>query len=1036
MNGAPLATRALPWLALAVAALAPVLFTSWAVRAHRMHRRPAALAAALAAQALPLLLALGWTRLVDPRWLRLAHPWLSIPVAVVTTWMAVRLGRVAPRSSSVRKGAIDLLTLGAALAAGLAATGLELGRPLDAMTLLVAIDRSRSIDRVPNADARLRAELAAAETGMREHDRIGTVAFAAGAAVEDPPRPRGELPSPQRALLVRDGTDVAAGIRRALAEIPPGSAARVVVVSDGVATRGDAMQAAASAVGGDVPVDVVPLDQRPLREVRVTAVRGPGRADAGEPIELRVVTGSPVATEVELRVLRDGQLVRASRVAIGAGEDVLRLREVAPGPGLHRFDVEITDTESGLDKATEDDVGSTFVRVRGGSAALVVDGDGQTGRVARALEGAAFRVTEGTSAAIPDDVGGLAAYDLLVLGDVRAADLAPAQLEAIASWVRDLGGGLLLVGGDRSMGPGGFSHSPVEEVSPVSFDLSQRRRKASLSEVIAIDISGSMSARVGATTKLALANEAAARSAALLAPDDRLGVAHVDTAAAWTVPLAPVTAPAAIGERIRKAGAGGGGIYVDVALREGYAALDREKTQLRHMLLFADGDDAEQLGGCRALVTGAASRGVTTSIVALGRGHDVAELEVLSRLGHGRFYLVEDAARLPAVFAEETVVASRAAIQEVEFVPSPGEPSPVTRGVDLAAAPALRGYVATIAKPRATVLLGAPDGDPLLATWSVGLGRAAAFTSDLKDRWGARWASFPDAAQLVAQLGRDLARRDDDPHVRLAAEASQGELRLRADVIDDDGRAQSFRRLVAVVAGPDGNRREVPLDPVAAGAYAATVPLGRTGAYVATVRDELRDEAVGTTGAVLSAGEELRDGGTDRALLARIAATTGGKVRDSLAGIFRERPPRRFAYAPVGPTLALLAALAMLLGVAARRVDPPETWGPALAATWARVRPRLRRAEAPVASTFGALARAKERAGARAGAPDGAARPFVPAGHGEARPAATPAQAPGAPAPRGPAAAAGSPASGAPAGAERARTAAEILAERRRNRRG
>src|SRR5262249_38259955 len=160
---------------------------------------------------------------------------------------------------------------------------------------------------------------------------------------------------------------------------------------------------------------------------------------------------------------------------------------------------------------------------------------------------------------------------------------------ALASYVRDLGGGLILMGGDRGMGPGGYSRTPVEEVSPVSFDLKQERRRASLAEVIGIDISGSMAATAGKHTKLELANEAAARSASLLGPGDMLGVAHVDTKVQWSVPLGPVNDKAAIDKAIRAVGPGGGGIIVDITLDAGYAELDKVKVNLKHMLLFADG---------------------------------------------------------------------------------------------------------------------------------------------------------------------------------------------------------------------------------------------------------------------------------------------------------------------------------------------------------------------------------------------------------------------------------------------------------------
>ena len=155
-------------------------------------------------------------------------------------------------------------------------------------------------------------------------------------------------------------------------------------------------------------------------------------------------------------------------------------------------------------------------------------------------------------------------------------------------------------------------------------------------------------------------------------------------------------------------------------------------------------------------------------------------------------------------------------------------PSAATRGIDFAKQPLLEGYVVTLAKPRASVLLGGPEDDPILATWSVGIGRAAAFTSDYKDRWGQQWLAWPEGAKLFGQLGRDVARKTDDPRVRLEADATAGELRVRADVVGDDGRAQTFRRLTAHVAGPEGFSRDVQLEAVGAGRYAASCSAAST----------------------------------------------------------------------------------------------------------------------------------------------------------------------------------------------------------------
>lgn len=928
-----------------------------------------------------------WLGLIGATYLRFERPWAVVVGMIAVLWIALRLPRQWGRPSRARAAASDSMAMATAFLASFAAASPEIGRPLDRLTILIAVDRSRSMELVADAEQRIASELAAAEVGMREDDRIGTVVFGATAVIEDPPRPKSDLPAPQRVEIGRDGTDIGAAIRRALAEVPPDSAARIALISDGVSTRGEAMGAAAAALAAQVPVDVVPLEQRRVNDIRVVSLRAPSRVDAGEAFDMRLVTSSPAPAEIEIRVKRDGKLLSKATAKIAEGEDVLHIREKIPEAGLFRYDVEVTAADPSLDVTVEDNTGATFVRVRGEALALVLEGDpGQSSFIASALRQSAFVVQEGGATAVPTDLGALAGFDLVVLSDIRASDLSPAQIDMLASYVRELGGGLLLMGGDRSLGPGGYARTPLEDVSPVSFDLKQDKRRASLAQVIGIDISGSMAAEVGGHTKLELANEAAVRASQLLGSGDHLGVEHVDTAVAWSVPLAEVTDLAAIEKAIRSVGPGGGGILVDITLEEAYAALDKAPVNIKHVLLFADGADAENMPASKGMAERAFARGITTSVISLGRGSDVADLEHLSTLAGGRFYLIEDATRLPTVFAQETILAARSAIVEEPFRVSVGAGSSVLSGIDFGAAPELQGYVVTIPKGRASVLLSGPESDPIVATWSVGIGRSAVFTSDLKDRWGAAWTTWPGAARLVAQLARDVARRAEDTRVRVEADTQGGQLRVVANVVGDDGRAESFRRLKAHVAGPDGFSRELPLEAVGAGSYAATLPLSRPGGYVVVARDEDGGDPVGTTGAVLTAGEELRPTGSDLALLARIASLSGGKKRDTLSGIFADRGARRFAYEAIAPTLVVLAALAMLLAVAARRLALPD----ALLRLPARIRNRRRDADGEPGSirsahrpaparTVGVLLDARQRAReGEAGDPTLPARPMTP----------------------------------------------------------
>jgi hypothetical protein len=253
-------------------------------------------------------------------------------------------------------------------------------------------------------------------------------------------------------------------------------------------------------------------------------------------------------------------------------------------------------------------------------------------------------------------------------------------------------------------------------------------------------------------------------------------------------------------------------------------------------------------------------------------------------------------------------------------------------------------------------------------------------------------------------------------------------------VVDDRGRAESFRRLRVLVGGPDGIAHSVPLEAVGAGAYSATLPLSRPGAYMATAIDEVSGEAVGIAGAALSAGEELKPTGSDRALLGRIAELTGGKVRDTLAGLYLDRPPRRFAYTPLLPWLVMTAAFALLFTVAARRLSPPERLArlPGDIGRARRARAERRKESAAEASAarhadLDALKRAKARSAAPTVTLPPHKRSAPPAAGSRAAQAPAAAAQPTAPttADAGPHSASG-----------RKLSAAEILLERRRKRPG
>ncbi len=858
--------------------------------------------------------------------------------------------RSLPRDQTgARRRAVQLCLLLAALAAACAIARLEWGTPIDRLAVVFAIDRSRSVERASDDGAELALSQArrAVET-MRGDDAAGVVVFAAETATEVVPQPRPEL-TRSHASIARDATDIAGAIRRALADLPSDYTGRIVLVSDGVETDGDALLAAQITTGRSIPIDVLPVERAPSPEVAVDRVQLPPIADPGQPIELRIVTRATHEAAVRVRVMRDGVPIAEADTHVREGSDVLTMRDVADGAGVHRYDVLLEPLDEAADGTPENNEGGAFLRVSGTSHALLLtDHPEEAEALAEAVRHVGFEVDVRGRAGVPVELSELASFDLAILSDLNARALTEDQMEAFRSFVHDLGGGLLMVGARDSFGLGGYAYTPIEDALPATFDLRRRRDRASLAMVIAIDRSGSMTVEVRpGTSKLDLANEAAARSAMLLSERDRIGVEHVDTAPTWTLPMTSVTDPGVIAGQIRRATPGGGGIYVDTALIAGYGVLRTEQTQLKHMLLFSDGDDSEEMIQARALVAGALRDGITTSVVSMGRGVFTPELEQLARIGTGRFYIVEDMTQLPRIFTEETIQASRSAIVEEAFHPELGPASEITDGIDFAAAPALNGFVVMNARPRSTVLLGARAEDPLLATWQHGVGRSAVFATDAGGSLARPWLRWGGYGTLFGQLARALARAPERRDADLSVTLRGGTGRIRVEAVDDGGHYRNYLDLAASVAAPGGESIDVALTQTGPGRYEADFDAASPGAYIVTVRemDEAGDGVlVGSGGVVRTRGDELRGDGTDHAMLAQLAVLTGGSVLSDLSRVFVDRPPPSYAFAPLWRELLLASMLLLLLSVALRRLlVPRELFDAALRFVPEPVRRRLRR---------------------------------------------------------------------------------------------
>src|SRR5262249_22930310 len=155
----------------------------------------------------------------------------------------------------------------------------------------------------------------------------------------------------------------------------------------------------------------------------------------------------------------------------------------------------------------------------------------------------------------------------------------------------------------------------------------------------------------------------------------------------------------------------GGGIFVHTGLAAGWAELKNAPYGQRHLILFADADDAEEPGDYLGLTREIVAAGGTVSVIGLGtpRDADAALLTDRAARGKGRIYFAENPATLPAVFGQETVTVARSA-----FVDQASSTRPGSGWLELAARPlewpaAVDGYNLSYLREGASAALASRD---------------------------------------------------------------------------------------------------------------------------------------------------------------------------------------------------------------------------------------------------------------------------------------------------------------------------------------
>ncbi|MCE2403224.1 VWA domain-containing protein [Candidatus Poribacteria bacterium] len=710
-----------------------------------------------------------------------------------------------------------------------------------------------------------------------------------------------------------DTTNIAQAIETAWSVFPANANKRIVLITDGIETQGDAIHTGLRGKDFGIQIDTVPIYPSDDPEVMVQRIEAPAQVKQGAPFNLEVLIHSNHDDIAQINLYKNKFEVAKKEVRLVEGENRVLFTETSMESGTLTYDATCRTTQ---DTRYDNNRAFGIVSVSGKPRVLLIDeNESQTRYLMRVLEDAKIRVDVRNGLGVPHELADLQNYELVIFSDVPANRLNEKQMELIRTYVQDLGGGFMMLGSENSYGLGGYYKTPIEEILPVRTDTEKKKETPSLAMMLVIDKSGSMGG-----IKIELAKEAARATVELLGPRDKIGVIAFDGSPFWITEMHDASDKQFISNQVGSITAGGGtNLYP--ALQQAYFALTETSAKLKHVIVLSDGHS--QPGDWYGIASSMYSERITVSTVGIGSGADMNMLGDLAKWGGGRDYFTQDPYNVPQIFAKETVTASKSAIIDEPFIPQRIKPTQVLSGIDLELAPFLLGYVATHPRPTAEIFLVSDRGDPILASWQYGLGKAVAFTSDAKARWASDWLEWPGYGKFWTQLVRDTMRKTTLSNFQAEITKEKGVAHLAIDALSETGDFLNELDSDISLIGPDLKKKQLAISQTSPGRYELDFPTQDVGPYFLNIMQKQAGEIVNTqvTGTVVSYPEEYLVHNANESLLTQLSTVSGGKFNISAEEAFRSPENPVILRIHLWRPFLITALILLLIDIALRRID-------------------------------------------------------------------------------------------------------------------
>jgi uncharacterized membrane protein len=870
--------------------------------------------------------------------------WLVVPIVAVMLLASLRLGAFA---RGRRIASLVLQTLGVLLLV------VSLAQPVtvkadNRFSLVIVLDSSQSL-----SDASRQQAVAFAK-GVQAGAQPGyTVRFVA----------TGQQASLLSADQVTSGswagktspdtqaTDLSAGLRLAGSLLSDTGRRRVVLVTDGWETTGQAADEAARLSARGIDLQVMGLTALGKPEVIAERLDMQQYARVGDTVSTDLYVYSTDATNATVTLSVDGAQVSSRSVSLQAGENTISFDQHVQAEGFHTVQATV---EASADTSMENNQAVATLVVKPEPSVLVIEErSGEADPLVKVLATRQMHVDLRLPTSIPPNSEALDTYDSVVLDNVAATSFSLDQQRTLQEYVRRNGHGLVVVGGKDAFASGDYLNSVLEDVLPVSSQPAPRPQEGATALILIIDKSSSMRdfGENSYVSKFDMAIQAATLAVNSLRVGDTVGVIAFDNDFEWAVPVQQINS-VSDKDRVNTMISNiriGDTTAIYPAVVEAMHAMEKVSAPTRHLVLLTDGMEQIQ-HDYTSVLQEMNKNSINLSTIGIGSDADRDLLTHLAQDGHGRYYFTQQPENIPKIVFKEVDLSLQQATLEGTIQPHIAASSPVLNGFKPQDLPQIGGYDITVPKSDAVTALTTDAGDPLLAHWNYGLGRVVAYTSAIGPDWGQKWlnwnqlATFWDQAvrwsmsspvsrlvqpsvtiQGLGAGGSGLGAVGNDTSSQAAAVAH-----IAVESLNPDNSFADLATITAGVRSPSGVVTTTVLSQTAPGRYEADVPVGEQGAYEVRVERQSSqggssDPVSETVGFTVPTGAEFLNAGTNDRLLKRINGGQAYVTKPAQALDPSALPAITQQAEPLWPFMIAPALLLLLGSVAARRVDIRRT---------------------------------------------------------------------------------------------------------------